>query len=111
MHPYEDFDVESDPEMAELLRQDRDLDAQTHDLSARLRSTKKDDREKLKAELTVVVTKHFDVRQQRRDLQVKRMEAELQKLRDAMTKRNESRNDIIKKRLTELVGEQSDLEF
>lgn len=94
-----------------MLLLDRNLDDKTHELSVRLRSAKKDDREKLKAELTDVVTKHFDVRQQRRDLQVKRMEAELQKLRDAMTKRNESRNDIIKKRLTELVGEQSDLEF
>ena len=79
--------------------------------SAKLRSAKKEDRENIKAEINEVITIHFDVRQERRDLQIKRMEDELKKLRESMTRRNESKDQIIKKRLAELVGNEDDLGF
>lgn len=100
-----------DPEMEALNRSDFDLDQQTRDLSEKLRTAKGGDREKIKAEISEVITKHFDVRQERRDLQIKRMEDELKKLREAMTKRNDSKDQIIKKRLAELVGNEDDLGF
>ncbi len=100
-----------DPEMAALNRAEFDLDQQTQELADKLRNAKGEDREKIKTEISVVVTKHFDIRQQRRELQIKRMEDELKKLREAMTKRNESKEQIIKKRLAELVGNEDDLGF
>jgi len=102
---------QDDPEMAALNRDDYDLEQRTRDLSEQLRSAKAEDREKLRAQITEVVTLHFDVRQKRRELQIKRMEDELKKLRDAMTKRNDSRDQIIKRRLAELVGNEDDLGF
>jgi hypothetical protein len=102
---------QDDPEMAALNRSDYDLDMQTQELSEKLRGAKKEDREKLKAEITETVTKHFDVRQKRRELQIKRMEDELKKLREAMTRRNESKEQIIKKRMAELIGNEDDLGF
>lgn len=110
MEPGGDLFLE-DPEMATLSRADFDLDQQTRELADRLRGAKKDDREKIRGELTEVVNKHFDIRQQRRELQIKRMEDELKKLREAMTKRNEAKDQIIKKRLAELVGNEDDLGF
>ena len=89
---------QDDPEMAGLNQADFDLSQQTQELSEKLRSAKKEDREKIKTEITQTVTRHFDVRQQRRELQIKRMEDELKKLREAITKRNESKDQIIKKR-------------
>ena len=100
-----------DPEMAALNEFDSYFDQQTQELSERLRSAKKDDREKLKTEIAEVVSKHFDVRQNRRELQIKRMEDELKKLRESMTRRNDSKDQIIKKRLAELVGNEDDLGF
>jgi hypothetical protein len=97
--------------MAALNRDDYDLEQRTRDLSEQLRAAKTEDREKLRTQITEVVTLHFDVRQKRRELQIKRMEDELKKLRDAMTKRNESRDQIIKRRLAELVGNEDDLGF
>jgi hypothetical protein len=102
---------QEDPEMAALNRDDYDLEQRTRDLSEQVRSAKKEDREKLRAQITEVITLHFDVRQKRRELQIKRMEDELKKLREAMTKRNESKDQIIKKRLAELVGNEDDLGF
>ena len=109
MMPGRDF--QEDHEMAALNRSDYDLDQQTRELTEKLRSAKQEDREKIKAEITEVITKHFDVRQQRRELQIKRMEDELKKLRESMTRRNESKDQIIKKRLAELIGNEDDLGF
>ena len=102
---------QEDPEMAAINRSEYDLNQLTQDLAAKLRSAKKEDREKIKTEITEAVTKHFDVRQKRRELQIKRMEDELKKLREAMTKRSESKDQIIKRRLAELVGNEDDLGF
>ena len=100
-----------DLEMVALNQSDSDLDEQTRNLSEKLHSAKKEDREKIKAEITEVITKHFDVRQERRELQIKRMEDELKKLRESMTKRNDSKDQIIRKRLAELIGNEDDLGF
>jgi hypothetical protein len=58
-----------------------------------------------------VVTKHFDVRQQRRELELKRMDEQLQRLRDAIKKRQDSRQRIIDRRVSELVGSDGSLDF
>jgi len=97
--------------MAALNQADFDLSQQTEELGDKLRNAKKEEREKIKTEISETVTKHFDVRQKRRELQIKRMEDELKKLREAMMKRNESKDQIIKKRLAELVGNEDDLGF
>jgi chromosome segregation ATPase len=97
--------------MAEIMKKDHDLERQTFELSNRLRSAPKAEREKMKAELSEVVKKHFDVRQERRELQVKRMEEELKRLKEQVDARTKSRDDIIRRRITELTGEQTDAGF
>jgi hypothetical protein len=102
---------QDDPEMFKLVQQDQDLEGKTLDLAAKVRSAKADEREKLRADLAVTVDEHFNVRQARRELQLKRMEEELKRLRAAIESRNKGREEIVAKRLTELVGEEKDLEF
>jgi septum formation topological specificity factor MinE len=105
-HPHE-----GDEEMAELMQSDMELEHQTMHLAHRLRGAKTDQAETLKTELSEVISKHFDVRQQKRELQIKRMEESLEKLRETVKKRAEAREEIVKKRLGELVGEQGELDF
>lgn len=100
-----------DPEMRELMKQDADLDRQAMEMSNQVRRASSDEREKLKSQLAEVVNKHFDVRQKRRDLQLKRLQEELERLQSAISKRNASREAIVKNRLAELLGEPRDLEF
>ncbi len=100
-----------DPEMRELMKQDADLNRQTHEMVSRMREGRGDDRAKLKSQLAELANKHFDVRQKRRELQLKRMEEELQRLRDAIAKRNTSRESIVENHLRELIGEPRDLDF
>src|SRR5207237_2080281 len=81
-----------DPEMRELMRQDVELDQKSHELAQRVRQGRGDERAKAKDELTEVVKQHFTIRQKRRELSVKRMEEELERLKEAINKRTPSRD-------------------
>ena len=102
---------QDDPEMYALLKADSEMERKSLEISNQLRQLPRDQRVKLKEELTTLLNEHFDVRQKRRELQIKRMEEELKKLRDAVTKRSESRKEIVGKRLNELTGETNDQDF
>jgi hypothetical protein len=102
---------QDDPEMFELVKKDHDLERQSHETAQRMRGMGRSDREKAKAELSEVVTKHFDVRQERRHLQIKRLEEEIKRLKDQIEARTKSRDELIKRRVAELAGDESDLGF
>jgi hypothetical protein len=87
------------------------MERKTLEISDQLRQLPRDQRVKLKEQLTTLLNEHFDVRQKRRELQIKRMEEELKKLRDGITKRSESRKEIVGKRLNELTGDENDQDF
>ena len=102
---------ELDPEMYELEKADRELERETLELSEQYGRAPAARREALQKQLVDVVGKHFDVRQARRELHLKRLTAELEKLRDSIVRRNEVRDQIIGKRVSELKGEEDDLAF
>lgn len=101
----------NDPELYALIKKDMDLERQTRDLVKQYREASKDEREKVKAQLDEVVGKHFDARQQKRTLELKRMEQKLQELRDNVDKRSKARKEIIEKRVADLTGHGEDLGF
>lgn len=102
---------ERDPEMFELMQADVDLDRRTHELADAVRRAAGDEQKSLRAELEKIASQHFDVRQQRRTLQLKRMEKELARLREGIEKRNELRSAIIQQHIGELLGENEKLDF
>ena len=97
--------------MMEIMKKDHELERNSFELSNRLRSAPKAEREKIKTELNEVVKKHFDIRQERRELQVKRMEEELKRLKEQVELRTKSRDDIIRRRVTELTGDPGEAGF
>jgi chromosome segregation ATPase len=100
-----------DPRMAELDRTDQELNAKSVDLSMRFRHAPPAEREKIKQEISEAVNRHFDVRQERRELQLQRLEEELARLKESIQARQQAREEIVKKRLAELLGETDDLNF
>lgn len=102
---------QEDPEMFAIMQKDHDLDRQALDVAQRMKGAPKTEREKLKTELTEVVRKHFEARQERRTLQMKRVEDDLKRLKDQIEARSKARDEIISRRVTELTGDESDLGF
>ena len=102
---------EVDPELYELEKSDAELDRQTHELAEKLRRAPGAAREELQEELQGIVSKHFDVRHARRELHLVRLREELDKLTDSMARRKAAREQIISRRVSELMGEEDDLAF
>ena len=102
---------ESDPEMFKLVKADMDLERQTHHLAMQYRRASSDERPKLKEQLKELVAKQFDVRQERRALELKRIEARLQSLREAMERRLKARQKLVEQRVSDLVGQEEEPTF
>jgi hypothetical protein len=100
-----------DPEMYELEKADRELEFESHQLVQRYHRAPLDQRETMREELKQLIDKHFEVRQSRRELQLKRLQNELEELRTAIERRNEAREQIVGRRVADLLGEADDLEF
>jgi hypothetical protein len=100
-----------DPEMYELEVRDRELESQTQTLAQQLRRAPLNERAELKKQLQELVDQHFDARQTRRELQLKRLEAELEQMRASLTKRQEVREQIVGRRIAELTGDEHDFDF
>lgn len=97
---------ESDPEMYPFVKDDLDLEKQSFELSEQIRRTNdSEEKERLKNELINVVENHFNVRQERREMELKRLEEQIERMREALTKRADSRDLLIKQRIAELTGE------
>ncbi len=98
---------EGDPEMYGLLKQEFELQRQTIDMAVQHRRAPESQRPVVKKELEELVDRHFDIRQKRRQLELKRLEEELKRLREAMQRRNDVRKALVKKRVSELLGEEN----
>ena len=101
----------NDPEMFKLVQEDNELERRTHELGQQFRQAAPDKRNELKKQLVELVGRQFDVRLQRRALELKRMETELTRLRESMERRSKSREQIVERRLDELISNESDLKF
>jgi replicative DNA helicase len=100
-----------DPEMYQLEMSDQQLEREIAGLTQQLRRAPREKRDELKIQIKQLVEKHFDVRQSRRQLHVKRLQEDLEKLKQAIDRRNELRPQVIERRVAELVGEESALDF
>ena len=101
-----------DPQMAKLLEQDSTLDKEARALVQQCRKgTDKEKRAELKARLAELTEKHFELRQERRELQIAQLETELEKVRATIDKRNDARELIIRRRVSQLLGEKDELDW
>jgi len=101
---------ENDPEMYPLLKEDYELERQSRELALQYRRAPISQRAAIRRQLQEVVTQHFESRQRRRLLELKRLEEELKRLRDAIDRRNEAREEVVGRRVSELLGE-DDIDF
>jgi hypothetical protein len=98
--------------MEKLLLADSKMEQQSQDFAKRFRQAEdQQQRARVRADLGVLAKEHFDLRQQRRELELSRLEAQLERVRASIKKRNEVKDLIIQRRIARLLGEQDDLAF
>jgi len=111
--PHHSWDAleKNDPEMYKLLQADFDLEVRERELVIQYRQAPIAQRAAVKQQLAELVDEQFGVRQERRLLELKRLEEELKRLRKAIDDRNEARKGLVGKRISQLLGEEDDLDF
>jgi hypothetical protein len=100
-----------DPEMFKLVKQEMELDHQTRELARAFRGAAPAERDAIKKQITKLVDQQFDVRQQHRQLDLKRIAVELQRARDSIERRNKARKQIVESRVADLLGQAEDTGF
>jgi hypothetical protein len=96
----------ADPEMDKLMQAEAAAEQQVAKLIESYAHTEGEaKRSGIKSDLSKVLEKEFDAQQKRRDLELKRVEERLKKVRDLMEKRDRARRSIIDNRLDQLIRE------
>lgn len=94
-----------DPQMAALIQQDMELERASMELAEQYRRAGPDRREEIRRELAELVAKHFEVRQQRRELEIVRLKEQLERLQASLKRRADNKETVINQRVAQLLGE------
>ncbi len=90
----------ADPLTQKLYAEEMGLSQEADRLARQLFDAKTDaDKEKVKARLSEALEKQFDARQKRHEGEIAALEAQMKKLRELVSKRQENRRDIVTRRL------------
>ena len=100
----------SDPEMHRLFEADAGFERQSQELAEEYRRAPKDKQDEVKKKLEDVVSRQFESRQERRSLELKRLEGEIKRIQASIDKRNEAKKQIVDRRVSEVLG-QDDTSF
>ncbi len=111
--PYGDLEAMQtrDPEMYKLMKADAELDRQSRDLAGQYRQASPEKRDQIRRQVEQVVNQHFEVRQERRLLELKRLKEELQSLQEAIDRRTKVRKELVEKRISDLLGSEEHPKF
>lgn len=102
----------NDPARYEREIKIRDLERQTRELSESYRKAADEAaRKPIRTNLNNAVTQLFDLREMNRQDEVKRMEFDLQRLKETLVQRQKNRASIIERRIQQLTGEASAMEW
>ena len=100
-----------DPERFERMMARRRLEREAAELAVAMRHTEGEERAALQKRLRGVLVKAFSLKQELLRGEAARREAELGELRTLITKREESRDAIVDRRLDQLTGQADHLEW
>jgi hypothetical protein len=101
---------QDDPEMRRLLEQDANFDRESRELADEYRRAPKEKQNDVKGKLEEVVARQFEARQERRSLELKRLEDEIKRIQSSIDKRNAVKKQIVDRRVSEVLG-QDDTSF
>lgn len=103
---------EKDPERYERVFQEKKLEREAWNLSRQYRQTE-DDKEKarLKEELKSLLDQVFDFRQMNRQEEIEKLEKRLAELKENNQKRLANKDEIIQRRLKQMLGDEKGMEW
>ena len=105
---YMDEMKKTDPERYRIVEQEKQLESRSQEIAVQYReSTDESEKDRLRAELSDVLDRLFDLRQLNREFEIERLERRLAEAKENNTKRLENKQAIIEQRLNELLKEKA----
>jgi len=102
---YGGFMETSEKERYQTDKQIEEMEVRTEALGVRYEhSTSENEKQKIISDLKSVLNQLFDLKEKSRSLEVEQLEKELKQLRESLNVRKQSKNEIINRRLNELIG-------
>ncbi len=101
-----------DPEIAKLEEADATMGKKVAEIVKEFRAAVGDEQQaKVRFKLKTAVDEHFAVRQEKQALELSRLEAQLETIRQSIAKRDKAREQIVDRHISKLLGEADDLAF
>lgn len=95
---------EVDPAVAKARQVERKLQQQTREFVAQYANTEDEDaRQKIKSSIADLLTQQFELQKEVRENELTRLEEKVKKLRELLNKRSEMRDEIVQRRVEQLV--------
>ncbi len=95
-----------DPERYEKVARIKALERESRQLAGKYREINDpEEKETIKADLKDLLSKLFDLRQEEREVEMKRLERKLERLQEDIVRRRENKELIVNRRLKEMTGE------
>ena len=103
---------EKDPERYDQRMQEKSLDEEARELARQYReSDDESEMARLRDELKALLDKIFDYRQQNRQFEIEKLEKRLAELRETNQKRLDNKNEIVQRRLDQMLARQREWEW
>lgn len=98
--------------MDDLMRADNEMEREAADLASQYhQNATEEKRSEIRKELTDLSQRHFDVLQQRYELELSRLEERVRLVREQLSNRKELRQQIVARRIAQLLQERDPLQF
>lgn len=109
-HGWPMIDPEQAAETQELVQKDQALEGQVQQAVAKFHAAGEEaERTKLRGDVAKLLDEQFTIRQERRTLEIKALEDRLNKLKEALKKRDDNKQTIVDRRLAELLHDDDGL--
>ncbi|MCK4352997.1 hypothetical protein KAW65_06270 [candidate division WOR-3 bacterium] len=100
------------PERYELLKKQQELEVKSWKLAEDYKSVETDaEKEKIKSDLKTLLNELFDLKEKDKEFELQRLEKEIAKIKELITKRKAHKNEIIENHFNRLIGEKEYLEW
>jgi hypothetical protein len=101
----------TDPQAFEYAKQERKLERESMELAQQYRKVGIDDRKAIESKLTTVLADLFDLREKMRAREIERLQKEIEELKERLKKRKELKEDIVRRRLNEMLDREDETDW
>jgi hypothetical protein len=93
------------PRPGENLKREKELEIEAELLALRIKKADRTAQPKLRNELVGVLNELFDIKETKKEAEIKQLEQRLQELKESILARKENKNEIIQRRIQEMLGD------